>query len=178
GLLSVVLMLTVGNWLHSKSNMKSWTQYIDNKMGSALAKGSLWSLFAVSALAIFREGAETTIFYIGMAPSIEPLQLALGFGVTFILLIGLGFAIIRFSAKLPIKPFFLLASALIYYLVVRFLGESIHSLQVAGWLPSHTLSGFPTIGFLGAYPTWETTAVQSFVLAYIITKWLLSARKK
>ncbi|WP_337101005.1 FTR1 family iron permease [Paenibacillus sp. YIM B09110] len=178
GLLSVVLMLTVGNWLHSKSNMKSWTQYIDNKMGSALAKGSLWSLFAVSALAIFREGAETTIFYIGMAPSIEPLQLALGFGVTFVLLIGLGFAIIRFSAKLPIKPFFLLASALIYYLVIRFLGESIHSLQVAGWLPSNTLSGFPTIGFLGAYPTWETTIVQSLVLIYIITKWLLSARKK
>jgi len=178
GLLSVVLMITVGNWLHNKSNMNNWNQYIDKQMGSALARGSLWSLFAVSGLAIFREGAETTIFYVGMAPSIDPLQLALGFGVTFILLIALGFAIIKFSAKLPIRPFFLVASALIYYLVVRFLGESIHSLQVSGWVPSHTASGIPTIGALGVYPTWETTLPQLAVLAYIIVKVSLTQLRK
>ncbi len=170
GLLSVVLMLTVGNWLHKKSNMNNWNQYIDKQMGSALARGSLWSLFAVSGLAIFREGAETTIFYVGMAPSIDPLQLALGFGVTFVLLLALGFAIIKFSSKLPIRPFFLVASALIYYLVIRFLGESIHSLQVSGWVSSHTAAGLPTIGALGVYPTWETTLPQLAVLAYIIVK--------
>ncbi|NIK78625.1 high-affinity iron transporter [Paenibacillus castaneae] len=170
GLLSVLLMITVGNWLHSKSNMKNWNQYIDGQMGKALARGSLWSLFAVSCLAIFREGAETTIFYVGMAPSIDPLQLALGFGVTLVLLIALGFAIIKFSSKLPIRPFFMVASALIYYLVIRFLGESIHSLQVAGWVPSHTSSDLLTIGALGIYPTWETTLPQIMVLAYIICK--------
>jgi high-affinity iron transporter len=178
GLLSVVLMLTVGNWLHKKSNMNNWNQYIDKQMGSALARGSLWSLFAVSGLAIFREGAETTIFYVGMAPSIDPLQLALGFGVTFVLLLALGFAIIKFSSKLPIRPFFLVASALIYYLVVRFLGESIHSLQVSGWVPSHTAAGLPTIGALGVYPTWETTLPQLAVLAYIIIKVSLTQLRK
>lgn len=178
GLLSVILMITVGNWLHNKSNMNNWNQYIDKQMGSALARGSLWSLFTVSGLAIFREGAETTIFYVGMAPSIDPLQLALGFGVTFILLIALGFAIIKFSAKLPIRPFFLVASALIYYLVVRFLGESIHSLQVSGWVPSHTASGVPTIGALGVYPTWETTLPQLAVLVYIIVKISITQLRK
>jgi high-affinity iron transporter len=178
GLLSVVLMITVGNWLHNKSNMNNWNQYIDKQMGSALARGSLWSLFAVSGLAIFREGAETTIFYVGMAPSIDPLQLALGFGVTFILLIALGFAIIKFSTKLPVRPFFLVATALIYYLVVRFLGESIHSLQVSGWVPSHTASGMPTIGALGVYPTWETTLPQLAVLAFIIVKVILTQLRK
>lgn len=180
GLLSVVLMITVGNWLHNKSNMKNWSQYIDQRMGSALARGSLWSLFAVSGLAIFREGAETTIFYVGMAPSIDPLQLALGFGVTFILLIALGFAIIKFSARLPVRPFFLAASVLIYYLVIRFLGESIHSLQVGGWVSSHTSSSLSTVSALGVYPTWETTIPQLAVLAFIIgkfswTQWRKSA---
>lgn len=178
GLLSVVLMITVGNWLHSKSNMKNWNNYIDGQLGKALARGSLWSLFAVSCLAIFREGAETTIFYIGMAPSIDPLQLALGFGVTFVLLIALGFAIIRFSTKLPIRPFFIVASVLIYYLVVRFLGESIHSLQVSGWIPSHTASGLPTISALGVYPTWETSLPQLLVLAYIIGKVIRTQLKR
>lgn len=178
GLLSVVLMLTVGNWLHNKSNMKNWNQYIDQRMGSALARGSLWSLFAVSGLAIFREGAETTIFYVGMAPSIDPLQLALGFGVTFLLLIALGYAIIKFSSKLQVRPFFLIASTLIYYLVVRFLGESIHSLQVSGWVPSHTAAGLPTIGALGVYPTWESTLPQLAVLAFIIVKVSLTQLRK
>lgn len=168
GLVSVLLMLTVGNWLHNKSNVQSWNQYIDGKMGSALARGSLWSLFIVSGLAILREGAETAIFYVGMASSIEPLQMIIGIAVTFVLLVALGFAIIRFSAKLPIRPFFLTASALIYYLVIRFLGESIHSLQVAAWLPAHSSSGLPTISALGAYPTWETTIPQLIVLAIIV----------
>ncbi|WP_246096628.1 FTR1 family iron permease [Paenibacillus sinopodophylli] len=178
GLLSVILMITVGNWLHNKSNMKNWNHYIDKQMGSALARGSLWSLFAVSGLAIFREGAETTIFYVGMAPSIAPLQLALGFGVTFVLLLALGYAIIRFSAKLPVRPFFLVASALIYYLVVRFLGESIHSLQVAGWVSSHHASGLPTISFIGVYPTWETTIPQLAVLLFIIIKVTVTQLRK
>ncbi|WP_336776292.1 FTR1 family iron permease [Paenibacillus sp. MMO-58] len=170
GLVSVLLMLSVGNWLHKKSNLQAWNKFIDDRMGNALAKGSLWSLFIVSGLAILREGAETTIFYIGMAGSIDPIQMILGIGVTFLLLLIIGFAIIRFSAKLPIRPFFLTASALIYYLVVRFLGESIHSLQVASWLPAHSSESLATIGFLGVYPTWETTIPQLFVLAVILTR--------
>ncbi|WP_336789451.1 FTR1 family iron permease [Paenibacillus sp. MMO-177] len=170
GLVSVLLMLSVGNWLHKKSNLQAWNKFIDDRMGNALAKGSLWSLFIVSGLAILREGAETTIFYIGMAGSIDPVQMILGIGVTFLLLLIIGFAIIRFSAKLPIRPFFLTASALIYYLVVRFLGESIHSLQVASWLPAHSSESLATVGFLGVYPTWETTIPQLFVLAVILTR--------
>ncbi|WP_372008545.1 FTR1 family protein [Paenibacillus chitinolyticus] len=178
GLLSVVLMLTVGNWLHAKSNVKAWNSYIDRQMGSALAGGSLWSLFAVSLLAILREGAETTIFYVGMAPSIAPSQLFLGIGVTLLLLIGIGFAIIRLSAKLPIRPFFITASALIYYLVFRFLGESIHSLQVASAVPAHSASGLPSVDWLGIYPTWETLLPQLALLAYIAAKLLRSRSGK
>ena len=167
GLGSVLLMLTVGSWLHGKANLQSWNRYIDRTMGSALRRGSLWSLFAVSCLAIAREGAETTIFYIGMAPSIAPGQLLLGFGVTLLLLVALAYVIIRFSVRLPIRLFFLTASALIYYLVFRFLGESIHSLQVASKLPAHTVSSVPSVDWLGIYPTWETVVPQLALLAYI-----------
>jgi High-affinity Fe2+/Pb2+ permease len=170
GLVSVLLMLSVGNWLHKKSNLQAWNKFIDDRMGNALAKGSLWSLFIVSGLAILREGAETTIFYIGMAGSIDPVQMVIGIAVTFLVLLIIGFAIIRFSARLPIRPFFLVASGLIYYLVVRFLGESIHSLQVASWLPAHSSEWLATIGFLGVYPTWETTIPQLLVLVVILTR--------
>ncbi|KAG2872194.1 hypothetical protein PC115_g24669, partial [Phytophthora cactorum] len=56
GLAAVVLMLTVGQWMHSKSNTRSWNSYVQRQVGGALARGSLWSLFAVAGLAILREG--------------------------------------------------------------------------------------------------------------------------
>lgn len=168
GLVAVVLMLTVGNWLHSKSNAAAWNRFVENSVGNALARGSLWSLFAVSALAILREGAETAIFYIGMAPAIETSQLLIGIGSATVILVVLALAIIKFSVRLPIRAFFLTATILIYYLVFRFLGESIHSLQVAGKLPGHTASSLPSISWLGMYPTWETFVPQALVLIFMV----------
>ncbi|ASR49875.1 iron permease [Paenibacillus kribbensis] len=168
GLVAVVLMLTVGSWLHSKSSAAAWNRFVESSVGNALARGSLWSLFAVSALAILREGAETAIFYIGMAPAIETSQLLLGIGSAMAILVVLAFAIIKFSVRLPIRAFFLTATVLIYYLVFRFLGESIHSLQVAGKLPGHTASTLPSISWLGMYPTWETFVPQVAVLIFMV----------
>lgn len=168
GLVAVVLMLTVGSWLHSKSNAAAWNRFVENSVGNALARGSLWSLFAVSALAILREGAETAIFYVGMAPAIETSQLLIGISSATFILVILAFAIIKFSVRLPIRAFFLTATVLIYYLVFRFLGESIHSLQVAGKLSGHTASSLPSISWLGMYPTWETFVPQIAVLIFMV----------
>ncbi|NUU60339.1 FTR1 family iron permease [Paenibacillus agri] len=172
GLAAVVMMLTIGRWLHSKSNTASWNNYVGRQVDGALAKGNLWSLFLVSLLAILREGAETTIFYVGMAPAIKTSSLLIGIGSALLILIILGYAIIALSAKLPIGAFFKTATVLIYYLVFRFLGESIHSLQVAGKIPSHVQEGFPSVGWLGLYPTWETLLPQLIVLLFILWEML------
>ncbi|MFB8376544.1 FTR1 family iron permease [Paenibacillus taichungensis] len=168
GLAAVVLMLTVGHWMHSKSNTRSWNSYVQRQVGGALARGSLWSLFAVAGLAILREGAETAIFYIGMAPAIETSQMLIGMGAALLILIVLAVAIIQFSVRLPVRWFFLTATLLIYYLVFRFLGESIHSLQVSATLGAHVEPSLPTMGWLGMYPTWETFIPQLVVLIFMI----------
>ncbi len=168
GLAAVILMLTVGQWMHNKSNARSWNSYVERKVGGALARGSLWSLFAVAGLAILREGAETAIFYIGMAPSIQLFQLFIGVGVALVILIILAIAIIQFSVRLPVRWFFLTATLLIYYLVFRFLGESIHALQVSAALGAHVARSLPTMGWLGMYPTWETFTPQMVVLILVI----------
>lgn len=172
GLVAVVMMLTIGRWLHGKSSTAAWNKYVDRQMQGALAKGNLWYLFFIAALAILREGAETTIFYAGMAPAIATSQLLIGIGGALAILIVLGYAIIALSAKLPIAAFFRAATVLIYYLVFRFLGESIHALQVAGKIPAHAESTLPSIGWLGLYPTWETFVPQILILAFILWEML------
>ncbi|WP_339798421.1 FTR1 family protein [Paenibacillus sp. FSL R5-0744] len=178
GLVAVIMMLTIGRWLHSKSNTANWNNYVGRQVDGALAKGNLWSLSSVAALAILREGAETTIFYVGMAPSIKVSQLLLGIGSALVILAIVGYAIIALSAKLPIAAFFRTATLLIYYLVFRFLGESIHSLQVAGKLPAHVQNGLPSISWLGMYPTWETLVPQLLVLAFIVWEMLRNRAPK
>ncbi|MNW39479.1 Ferrous iron permease EfeU precursor [compost metagenome] len=176
GLAAVVMMLAVGHWLHNKSSGQAWSKYLAKQVGGALERGSLWSLFTLSGLAILREGAETAVFYIGMAPSIESSQLIIGIVGALAALSIIGFCIIRFSVKLPIRPFMLVASLLIYYLVIRFMGESIHALQIGGLLPAHSKAWLPTISWIGAYPTLETFIPQLVLLVFVIWQLITAER--
>lgn len=177
GLIAVVVMFTVGAWLHNKSNIGSWNQYIKDKVGTALARGSLWSLAGVAFLTVVREGAETVIFYLGMAANISSSQLMLGIAVALAILLALAFAIIKFSVKLPIGWLFLGITVLIYYLAFKFTGQSVHALQVVGKLPVHPIAGFPSINWLGINPTWETTLAQAVLLFFIVIQTLLVKRR-
>ncbi len=178
GLGSVALMVTVGAWLHRRSGLQSWNAFIKNKVGGALAKGSMWSIFALALLAVLREGAESVVFYIGIAPAISLAKLLLGIGGALLILVVIGYLIIRFSVRLPLRWFFLVATLLIYYLAFKIAGESIHSLQIVGVLPSHSLAGLPSTGLLGMYPTWETFAPQMAVLLYVLAEMLFTELRR
>jgi high-affinity iron transporter len=67
------------------------------------------------------------------------------------------------GVRLPLRPFFLASSVLIYYLGFKFLGAGLHALQVAGVLPA-TPAPVPSSDILGVYPTWETVLPQLVLL--------------
>jgi high-affinity iron transporter len=94
------------------------------------------------------------------------------------ILFVIGFAIIKFSVKLPIGGLFLGITVLIYYLAVKFTGQSIHALQVVDKVPADPVSHFPSIEWLGVYPTWETLLAQVVLLLLIAGQTVLTARKK
>ena len=170
GLASVVLMMTVGAWLHRRANLKAWSGYMATRAGKAIAAGGTWGLFALALLAVLREGAETVILLVGIESGIGPAQLFAGVGVALVLLVLIGFLVIRFSARLPLHWFFLAATILIYYLAFKIAGESIHSLQVAGVIPSHYADRLPAVGPLGMSQTWETFVLQAVVLVLVLAE--------
>ncbi len=168
GLASVALMLTVGAWLHRRSNLQSWNTFIKNRVGGAVAAGSMWSLFFLALLAVLREGAESVVFFIGIAPGVSLPALLTGIGGALLLLVVLGYLVIRFSVRLPLHAFFLAATILIYYLAFKIAGESLHALQAGGALASHFTDTLPSIDLLGMSPSWETFAIQMAILALVI----------
>ncbi|EKN70009.1 hypothetical protein BABA_07331 [Neobacillus bataviensis LMG 21833] len=168
GVAAVVMMLTVGAWLHNKSSIGNWNKYINQQMQQAIAKGSLLSFGFISFLSVFREGAETIIFYTGITPYISLMQLTAGILLAIGILVIVGFLIIKYSVKIPIRLFFKVATLLIYFLAFKILGISIHALQISNVLPTSTVENLPFIDWLGLYPTWETTISQLGLLAVIM----------
>jgi high-affinity iron transporter len=163
GLVAAAMLLYVSYWLHSKSSMRAWQKYVRERTSTALAGGGMFSLSLISFLAVFREGAETSLFYIGIAPSIAGQDLALGIGLGTLALTVIGAVMLVFGVRIPLRPFFLVSSLLLYYLAFKFIGTGLHALQVAGVLPA-TPAAVPSWDPIGLFPTWETTVPQLALL--------------
>ncbi|PFH82620.1 FTR1 family protein [Bacillus sp. AFS088145] len=170
GLIAVIFMLTVGLWLHKQSRQQEYGSKMKEKAKTAIAGGGILSLSLLSFFAVFREGAETVVFYIGMSSSITAKELITGFAGGIILLVIIGIFILKGSKFIPLKPFFTIASLCIYYLTFKFIGQSIHALQGIGYLPDHMSTIFPTIPKLGIYPSLESIIPQLILLLFVI--WL------
>ncbi|MCM3569190.1 FTR1 family protein [Neobacillus mesonae] len=177
GIVAVVMMLTVGAWLHNKSSIGNWNRYINQQMQQAIAKGSLISFAFISFLSVFREGAETIIFYTGITPYISLQQLILGIVLAIAILAVIGFMIIHYSVKIPIRFFFKAATILIYLLAFKILGVSVHALQISNVLSMSTSQHLPYADWIGLYPTWETLLTQLLLIVIILVlTWVVKKR--
>ncbi len=168
GLIAATMLIYVSYWMHSKSSAGAWQQYIKRKSTAAMAKGSLIGLSLLAFLSIFREGAETALFYLGIGPSISTGDLVIGLGLGMGMLVGLGVLLIVVGIRLPMGPFFRVASLLVFFLCFKFIGTGIHALQLAGVLPNHPAEYLPANDFFGTFSSWEPTAAQLVLVAAAI----------
>lgn len=174
GVVAVCMILTIGAWLHSKSSLQAWQAYIKKHMGKALTTGSFISLFSLSFLSVFREGAETILFYIGILPNISTESFALGVGIAVVILAVLAVVILKTSVKLPVPTMFKILTWVLYVLGFKILGVSVHALQLTKICPVTIVDNLPNIEWLGFYATVETIAAQLIyiILIIVLQKWL------
>ncbi|MEH7121266.1 FTR1 family protein [Neobacillus vireti] len=160
GVFAAVMLLYMSYWLHSQSNIADWNRYIREKSQTALTTGKLISLGVLAFLAVFREGTETVLFYVGMASQIKIQSLLIGFLIGAALLGILAYLMIFVGLKLPLRPFFMVSSIIVFYLCIKFTGMGIHSLQLAGLIQTTNSESIPSIEFFALYPSWESTIPQ------------------
>lgn len=178
GLIAAAMMIGVGVWLHTKSTANAWNDYIERQMGRAISTGSVVAMAMISFLSVFREGAETVIFYMGIAPSITAGELALGVLVAVVVLALVAFMFVKTSVKIPIHLFFKIATVFIYVLAFKIIGVSVHTLQLMNKVPTHIVDGVPMVPVIGLYPTVETLVAQAILLSIITVTMVWQKRQR
>ena len=170
-ILATVVLFYVSYWLISKVHVVKWQRYIKSRVDGALGKGSVYTLGFAAFLAVFREGAETVLFYQALYSSAGGgAGYILGGFVLGVLLLTIIFFALRYGAvKIPLAPFFAVTSTLLYYLAFTFAGKGILELQEAGWVSATPVKIIPAVSLLGIYPSWEGISVQFLlILAMLI----------
>lgn len=175
-LVAVVVLFSVSYWLVSKADAARWQQFIRSRVDEALSRGGGYALGLVAFLAVFREGAETALFYQALLNqgSRVYLPVALGMisGAAALAVIFVAFR--RFGVKLPMRPFFAVTSGLLYFMAFVFAGKGIRELQEGDAVSLSPFPG-PTWEWLGVYPTVETMLAQGVLLGLLVFALMKSA---
>lgn len=166
-LFAAVVLLSVGIWMHGKSQAGEWQRYISETLGKALSRRSAWFLFGLAFLVVYREVFETILFYAALTAQGSGAVILAGAGAAIFLLGVLAWVMLRFSARLPVSAFFKYSSALIAVLAVVLAGKGIAGLQEAGMIDIAPLAQIPRIPVLGLFPTWESVGAQLLTVAII-----------
>lgn len=167
-LFAAVVLLSVGIWMHGKSQAGEWQRYIRETLGKALSRSSAWFLFGLAFIVVYREVFETILFYAALTAQGSGAIILAGAGAAIALLGVIAWVMLRFSAKLPVSEFFKYSSGLIAVLAIVLAGKGVAALQEAGVIDIAPLSQIPRIPVLGLFPTWESFGAQLLTVAVIV----------
>jgi high-affinity iron transporter len=169
-LLAVVVLFSVSYWLISKVEAAKWQKFIRERVSSALEHGGGKALALVAFLAVYREGAETALFYQALfneGPNVG-LPLTLGIVVGGAVLAVVFTLFYRYGVRIPMRPFFTVTSMLLYYLAFVFMGKGIRELQEGNVMRITVVPGGPHVDAMGIYPSVETLTAQGILVLLLV----------
>jgi high-affinity iron transporter len=169
-LIAVAVLFSVSYWLISRVEAAKWQKFIREKVGDALEHGGGKALVLVAFLAVYREGAETALFYQALFNEGTGLFVPLSLGiVSGLIVLALIFTLFyRYGVKIPMRPFFTVTSVLLYYMAFVFMGKGIRELQEGNVVPITVMRGLPNVPSMGIFPSVETLIGQLVLVILLV----------
>lgn len=177
GILAALILVSVGIWMHGKSQADTWQRYVRERMSRAMDKGSAWFLFGLAFLVVYREVFETILFYAAMWTEGSKGAVIGGAAVGAAALAAIAWAMMRYSLRLPIAQFFRYSSILIAVLAVILAGKGMAAIQEAGLLGVTPIGWLPQIDLMGLHPSVQVVGAQLLVLAAVLVGFWLNGRR-
>ncbi len=149
-LLAVAMLLYHTVWLSARAHVSEYMKELRGKMESALGRGSVLALFAISFTAVLRESLEVILFLQGLAID-SPKGVAWGAAAGMSALLAMVLLVSRVGYKLPMKALFRASTIVLFATAVVLLGKGVHALQLVGAIPVWPTPLF-TVDLLGIFP--------------------------
>jgi high-affinity iron transporter len=178
-LAAAALMLYVSGWLMLRQDPRAWQGFLKSKADKALARNTGLAVACLAFLAVFREGAETVLFVYALARTSGgwSAQLLLGLAAAAVGLVVLFFAINVVARRLPLRALFLVTSAFLFVMAIKFVGEAIQEFQEQQYISFTELHGGTWLVDIGFNPSVEAVAVQLVVIALALVTFVLIDRR-
>ena len=176
------VLFYVSYWLVSQLEAKRWMDFLKTQARHGLELGGQGTLALTAFLAVYREGAETSLMYQALLGSEGRTQsgflgLFVGLGVGLVLLAVVAALIRLTSVRLPMHVFFKFSGLFLFALAIVFAGNGVFELQNAGILLTTNLAwmgrGLP---WAGIYPNLQVVSVQGMLLAGAVLAWVVIPR--
>jgi high-affinity iron transporter len=179
-LIAAVLMLYMSGWLFLRQDPAVWKAEIARLGGDALSAGTALSLASISFLAVFREGAETILFLYALASanggwSLELLLGLLSAAVCLVLIYG---AMQWLAMKIPVRPLFIITSAFLFVMGLRFIAAAIQELQEQTIVPYDPSPAPDWLVSLAGNASWEALLTQTVVAVLALASLFLVRTKR
>jgi high-affinity iron transporter len=177
--IAAVLMLYMSGWMYLRQDPKAWMTELRLHAERALDSGTAISLPLIAFLAVFREGGETIVMLHAAATESGGWTIGLisGLVTAAVLLAVIFFVMQRSAGRLPLRPVFLVTSAFLFIMALRFIGGAIQELQEQTLvtdtdvpMPLWLRHALDTLGF---NTSWEAVGVQLVVAAIAVASTLV-----
>lgn len=164
------LLVFVGYWFLRMADAEKWHEYIDGKARGSAGKTGIFALSFTSFLTVYREGAETVIFYQALHSVYrdETGTIITGFLTGLALLAFVFLALESTVKRIPSGVFFKATTLLLYFISFTLAGHGIWELQKAGIMSISPVENMQGLKFLRVYPTIEGIAVQGALLVVFV----------
>jgi high-affinity iron transporter len=167
-LFAAALMLYVSGWLMVKQDPRGWQDYLAHKADQALSQDTAWAIGALAFFAVFREGAETVLFINALAKTEGGWSAGLfaGLAAAAVALAVLFYFINLIARKLPLRPLFIVTSAFLFAMAIKFIGEAVQEFQEQAIITVTDVSGSAFLTAIGLNPTLEALSIQLLVILF------------
>lgn len=166
-LLTAALLLGyVSFWLLSQKEARHWQKFLTERIEQELARSNQLAVFLMAFVAVFREGAETILFYQALMIESQSFDQALwaGAATAALLLAGFYFGLNRIIGLIRLDYFFKATACLLLVMALVFTGKGVMELQAAGSLLATPVDGVLMLPALGIFPTLEALGSQLSLL--------------
>jgi high-affinity iron transporter len=177
--IAVAVLLVIMNWffhnVYWNDHLANFHKKKHQLMGANIGQG--FGLAVLGFTAMYREGFETVLFLQSLVLQSGPAIVIGGAVVALVLVAGIGALVFVMQTKLPHKKMLIATGGMICVVLFVIVGNTVHILQVVGWMTIHPLPfALPYWAglWLGTFATWEGMLLQIIAVGFVLGSYFVA----